>query len=171
MFLPVVAISIAVVAMMRKTDTPPAAESPQPTAVVSTEQSVQDNNQTVEGSVTITGSTLASLEGVFPRLANVSGAIFVYNNAALTTMEDAFPSLNSVQGVCIYGNAALSFRRRPRRLQGSAQPAPGLALVAATTGLGGSRPYQPRGAQTPPAPSPPGSPPSFISRSSGSLVT
>ena len=43
MFLSVVAIAIAVVALMRKPDTPAAAESPQPTAVVSAEQSVQDN--------------------------------------------------------------------------------------------------------------------------------
>ena len=42
-FLSVVAIAIAIVALMRKPDTPAAAESPQPTAVVSTEQSVQDN--------------------------------------------------------------------------------------------------------------------------------
>ena len=43
MLLSVVAIAIAVVALMRKPDTPAAAESPQPTAVVSAEQSVQDN--------------------------------------------------------------------------------------------------------------------------------
>ena len=41
--LSVVAIAIAVVAMLQKTDTPAAPESPRPTAVVSAEQQVQDN--------------------------------------------------------------------------------------------------------------------------------
>ena len=42
-FLSIVAIAIAVVAMLRNPDTPAAAESPQPTAVVSAEPQVQDN--------------------------------------------------------------------------------------------------------------------------------
>ena len=105
--------------------------------------------ETVVGDVTISGSTLASLEGAFAALANVTGSIYIEDNAALLSLDGAFPAVVDIAGsILIYNNAALATMDRAFPVLASVQAVwlhsnaelPPTATAFAALGQAGTRP-------------------------------
>ena len=65
--------------------------------------------EVIVGDLTITATSLTTLEGAFKRLRNVTGALTIFGNHRLASLAGAFPALRTLGGALrVFSNAKLA---------------------------------------------------------------